>query len=178
MFTGSGGKFTYLRHELSDRMVCQQTPTSCVAACVRQLLGDEGVEVSEAEIRADSNYSDESGIEFTSILNFLSNRHPLKRFQAGVPDVPGLNMVELAQKLSRDTGVWVAGIKPNNGINHSVLVDAIEGNIILVRDPWGGRTDGIGTSGAQGEMLLEYFVACWIRGCLQSIFGFPKFMNS
>ncbi|MCU0353157.1 MAG: hypothetical protein MUD08_05370 [Cytophagales bacterium] len=162
---------------MSDRMVCQQTPMSCVAACVRQLLRDENVEVSEAEIRASSNYSDENGTEFGSVVNFLNNRHPLKFFHAGVPDVPGLSIAELARKLSRDTGVWVAGIKPINGIQHSVLVDAVETNTVLVRDPWGDRTDGIGTSGAEGEILLEYFVDCWIRGRLQSIFGFPKFMN-
>jgi hypothetical protein len=165
--TGSGGKFKYISYELSDNMVCQEKPMSCVQACVRQLLKDDGVYVDEDFLINQSSFSEQYGTDFVDIVPLLNRLHPARKFDGGVPGLLDKEPDEMAVILTEAKKKWVARLKPSQGSAHSVIVDDIQDGVVTIRDPWG---NGAGTEkGAVAKMTLKDFCELWANGVYYSI---------
>ncbi|MDJ1496820.1 hypothetical protein QNI19_28050 [Cytophagaceae bacterium DM2B3-1] len=164
---GSGGNFHYINYDVTDEMVCQEHPMSCVQACVRQLLKDAGINTSEKDLTKASSFSEQYGTDFKDIVPILNELHPNRKFDAGSPAIGDKEPEEIAIILTKVKKIWIARLKPTTGPAHSVIVDGIENNIVTLRDPWG---NGVGTQkGAVGTMTLQNFCKLWTKGINYSI---------
>ena len=161
MMVGMGGRLPYRSQIPSSRMVCQELQMSCGAACVRQLLRDEGIEVAESVIRAETEFSPEWGTEVGNLALALTRLHQEALYRGGgvVP--------EAFEALNR-TGKWIARVKPKTG-PHFIIVDGVENELVQIRDPWGPSAPGIG-QGWEATLALSDFLDYWRNGINQAVF--------
>ena len=105
-------------------------PDSCVAACCRMLLSDEGLQVGEAFIRAALISDDQGSLLSTApaaLLQFSSAGDYI--YQAN------LTVAELQiAVLNKPTIVFLKMPKMTAG--HVVIVDRMVGERVFIRDPW------------------------------------------
>src|SRR5215211_6673915 len=99
--SGTGGGLRYITEEPTDGMVNQESPYSCVVACVRQLLRDAVVEASEADLFEDIGLIDGVGSSAGPAAVCLSARHPRLTYVGGA-----LNDGQLPVLFRRDP--WIA----------------------------------------------------------------------
>jgi len=152
---GTGGGLRYLTEEPAADMLNQEGLYSCVLACVRQLLRDAAVEVSEAEVFADVGLIEGVGSSAGLAATCLSARHPRLIYVGG-----SLNEAQLPVLFRRDP--WIAFLGTDHGSIHSVIVDGCEGEVVSVRDPWGLSGPGSG-AGSRARLALADFRHHWGR---------------
>jgi hypothetical protein len=80
---GTGGGLPYLTEEAAAHVVNQEGLYSCVLACVRQLLRDAAVEVTEAEVLGDVGLIAGVGSSAGPAATCLSARHPRLTYVGG-----------------------------------------------------------------------------------------------
>jgi ABC-type bacteriocin/lantibiotic exporter with double-glycine peptidase domain len=132
-------------------MVRQELEMSCGAACARQLLLDSGIEVSEERIRTLASFDPTDGTSAGALAHALTELHPGTRYVGGTvfPE-------HLGALLRR--APFLALLKTPR--RHWVLVDRIEGELVLLRDPAGSdETDSM--DGVDAEMDLRSFLERW-----------------
>ncbi|NER49475.1 MAG: hypothetical protein F6J92_22825 [Symploca sp. SIO1A3] len=156
-----GVRLPYRNQIPSRRIVCQELQMSCGAACVRQLLSDEGIEVAESVIRAEAEFSSEWGTEVGNLAKALTQLHPNTLYRGGGV-VPGA-----FESLNR-TGSWIARVKPITG-PHFIIVDGVKDELVQIRDPWGPLAPGIG-QGWVAKLALSDFFDYWRLGINQAVF--------
>lgn len=111
-------------------VIGQIHPDSCVAACCRMLLSDEGLWVGEAFIRA-VLISDDQGSLLSSapsaLLQFGLTGDYIYRanltvaeLQAHVRNKPAVAFLKMTKAMA----------------GHAVIVDRIDGDWVFIRDPW------------------------------------------
>jgi hypothetical protein len=64
---------------------------------------------------------------------------------------------------------WIASLRTYHGTVHAVIVDALEGTIVHVRDPWGLSGPGAG-SGSKATMHLTDFLEHWHWSMNKAVF--------
>ncbi|HSO00441.1 MAG TPA: cysteine peptidase family C39 domain-containing protein [Candidatus Nanopelagicales bacterium] len=148
----------YLRKTPSKRMVKQEHPLSCGAACARQLLLDDGIAKPEAEIREIALFSpDFGGIFCSPLAAALEQLGGGRRYRGAVIDP------EWHEVLFENTP-FVAMLA-----DHWVIVDQIDDETVLVRDPAG--LPGIDeTVGFEGVMRRDVFEERWTLGIHQAVY--------
>jgi len=160
ILTGSGGVLRFTR-EISRNVFAQEEPMSCMAACVRQLIKDLGIHMSEAEVRillktADDGTFDDNVIPALKKIFKEMDIVPVKAGSRG-------DLAEDAMKISRH-GSWIASIHPIGGMRHSVIVDRIVGKEVFIRDPWPKEGIGLSPFGVEGTVDLDEFLKAWNFG--------------
>lgn len=169
---GTGGSFKYITKKASTRMVGQEQPMSCAAACIRQIAKENGVELSEKVAR---DVAKTDGTTFGTILDnigpaieeLLSGK-AVKIKHGGTQLLPRLDYGQMAQlysKIARESSLpsnsWIASLKPPGKPRHTILVEKIEDGTVHVRDPW-GEGAGYGVEhGVEATIKLEDFVDFW-----------------
>jgi hypothetical protein len=118
--SGMGGGLRYVTEEPTPDMVTQGLRYSCVVACVRQLLRNVGVTVSEAELIDRIGVVDGLGSTPGPAAAILSALHPRLRYEGGAVD-PDTAMPVLFRR-----DAWVAFVGTDHGSVHSVIVDRLE----------------------------------------------------
>lgn len=160
MQTGLHGAIWYASATPSSRIVNQERPDSCGAACGRQLLRDLGIEVPEALIREAGKYTDEfpgmSAENVAAALNQVQDRYG---FRGGAIDGE-----EHLQTLA-NIAPWIAFVAPDSGVGHMIVVDTIDRDkgVVMVRDPWGQDGPGVGV-GVEASLDLRAFLELWRGG--------------
>lgn len=160
IITGSGGVLRFTR-EISRNVFAQEEPMSCMAACVRQLIKDFGINMSEADIRillktADDGTFDDNVIPALKEIFGEMNIVPAKAGSRG-------DLADDAMKISRH-GSWIASIHPVGGMRHAVIVDRIVGKEVFIRDPWPKEGIGLSPFGVEGIVDLDEFLKAWNFG--------------
>lgn len=161
---GTGGYFKYLTETPSLRMVGQDQPMSCAAACIRQMAKENGKTITEEVARrAAKTKGFTSGTDFENIAPAL--REILgKEVFSGTPDIAGIggNMQKTARVLSASIKrPWIAVLVPYKLPAHTVIVDNIVDDIVYIRDPW-DTVKGFGApNGVEATMNLKDFEQLW-----------------
>lgn len=156
--TGTGGHITYLTLHESARMVAQEQPMSCAAACIRQLLIDQGVYLTEKQVRQ-AAYTSDNGTSDTGLKEALKKLDHQAAWTAGFA-VSTFSTEEVAQ-IFTSRGSWIAVVSPDPlGMYHSILIDKIEDQNVYIRDPWGLAGAG-SEKGMEGIIKLSNFVNYW-----------------
>jgi len=150
---GSGGGLRYASELATSEMVNQNTVATCVVACIRQLLIDSGIEVSERMLAEAVGILDGDGSTAESAARTLTELHPRLAYVGGC-----LPFEQLSVFFRRDP--WVAFLRTDSGRVHSVIVDGFDGSLVRVRDPWGLTGPGTG-NGVRATMELELFQSRW-----------------
>lgn len=105
-------------------------PDSCVAACCRMALSDEGLQIGEAFIRA-ALISDEQGSLLSSVPSAL--------LQFGLTGdyiyQANLTVAELQNYVLNKPAVVFLKM-PKMMAGHAVIVDRMDGEWVFIRDPW------------------------------------------
>lgn len=144
-------------------MVVQERSHSCQAACARQLLRDAGVEVSEEDLLAKIGYIEGYGTTAASVASVLDELHPQQGY-AGGSVAP-----ETVEALFRRVP-WIASLRTERGTIHAVIVDALEGEIVTIRDPWGPSGPG-SEAGVRATMKLSDFLEHWHWALNNAVFS-------
>lgn len=162
---GSGGGMDYKQWKPSNRMVAQEQPMSCGAACARQLLADAGIDITEAEIRELAGTS-WTGTDAGQLARALNRVHPGGDYRGGSPS----NVTSPTETLRAlaENGPFIAFTRTAHGL-HSVIVDGIEDGLVKIRDPWGASGFG-GGQGIEGVVELNQFLDYWKSGIHQVVF--------
>jgi predicted double-glycine peptidase len=160
--TGTGGGLRYITEESSTDVVNQEHSHSCQAACARQLLSDAGVSISEDELLAAIGYIEDYGTTAEHTAPVLSGLHPRLGYGGGT-----VSREDVAILFRRDP--WIASLRTYHGTVHAVIVDALEGTIVHVRDPWGLSGPGSG-SGSKATMQLTDFLEHWHWSMNKAVF--------
>ena len=139
----------------------QATEDSCVPACTRMLLHDllpdaeERIEYSESYLRIVFK-TDRSGTRMKAVPAVLS--------QAGILDYvyrADLQLAELKLALQKASAiVRLSGSNLSEG--HAVIVDAIENDLVAIRDPLPSN------AGSAYRIRLTDFLPAWIPAALSS----------
>lgn len=152
---GTGGGLRYLTEVADPRMVCQELSHSCQVACVRQILRDAGIEISEAELRLRAGYVTGFGTASEFAAQVLDELHPTLGYNGGVL-LDAERNVEIL--FGRDP--WIASVLTDYGSIHAVIVDGREDDVVHLRDPWG--VAGFGAeSGSRSTILIADFMNHW-----------------
>ena len=159
---GTGGGLLYITEESAIEVVNQEYSHSCQAACVRQLLSDAGVSISEDELLAAIGYIEDYGTTAEHTAPVLSGLHPGLGYGGGT-----VSREDVAILFRRDP--WIASLKTFHGTIHAVVVDRLEGDIVHVRDPWGLSGPGSG-SGSNATMRLTDFMEHWHWSVYKAVF--------
>ena len=158
-----------LTRTASQRMLAQEEATSCGVACVRQLLRDRGIEVSEGEVRAASSTTRGSLTtvrELTSALNTLFERaRRVERFKGGSVDVD-----DAWSKLLK-RAPFLALVKRPAG-KHWVIVDAEDSDgSVCLRDP--APSSSMPGCGHEETMSWTEFNEQWTSAIHAAVFRDP-----
>jgi predicted double-glycine peptidase len=129
-YPGTGGGLRYLNETTTFDMVGQERLYSCQVACVRQLLRDAGVDLSEQELLKQIGYFEGWGTTSADAALVLDSLHPTLGFVGGAVDPDSLQVLFTK-------GSWIASMRTNRGTIHAVIVDKLIGHVVTVRDPWG-----------------------------------------
>jgi hypothetical protein len=164
---GAAPGLPIINEKASLRMVNQEQVMSCAAACGRQLLREIGVDVPEATVRGlarTSAFGTETHLgHLADALNQLDSRGSQVRWDGRAVPEPEAQLHAAALRLGQN-GPWVADMTFWNGLAvtiHSIIVEAIQGNVVRVRDPWGLQGPGQSGSGTEGAMYLGDFLRRW-----------------
>ena len=138
MKTGTGGGFKYLTEVTSARMVGQEQPMSCAAACIRQMVKDIlGKDIGEEAARALAKTV--GGTFVHNIAPALRRVLPGKTIMEGSIDViRGAEIEAVEFAMDRARGPWITQMRnplTNNPV-HTVIVHEIVEGIVHLRDPW------------------------------------------
>jgi predicted double-glycine peptidase len=159
MDTGLRGVIWYPTATPSDRMVNQELHDSCGAACARQLLRDNHVDVPESRIRELGRYDAAVfGMSTEDVADAINAAQQQIAFRAGAG-------VDEYLDLLLKSGPWIAFVAPHRGPGHMIIVDGIDFDrrLVSVRDPWGAGGPGSG-SGLEASLDLDAFLELWRRG--------------
>jgi len=139
-----------LLYESHGIVLGQASADSCVAACCRMLLHDEGIEQPEAFIR-DALDLDEGGYvsRIPDILRAFGSR-------ASYEYRNDLTTDDLKQVVQRGPAV-VFLKRPRDRFGHALLVEEFSGNLIGVRDP---LPEG---EGAAYRIPSDDFLKLWLN---------------
>jgi predicted double-glycine peptidase len=159
---GTGGGLRYLTEEATPDMVNQEQSHSCQAACARQLLKDAGVDLAEAELLAEIGYHEGWGTTAGSTARVLAELHPKLGYAGGAVDPEAATTL-----FKRDP--WIASLRTDRGMVHTVIVDELEGEPVHVRDPWGLSGPGSGT-GTRATIRLSDFMEHWAYALYNAVF--------
>jgi hypothetical protein len=168
-FSGSGG-FLKFKKIISRKIDKQEELMSCAAACVKQLIKDNGQEIPESIIRSLAGTTLE-GTYADGIVIALKKYFDIDKIDCRMMYDPKLTDVEMLKKISRDNNSWIAWISPNPGSNtkHAVIVDKIKNKEVYIRDPW--PLEAINESsfnksinGVIGTVDVEEFASQWANG--------------
>lgn len=139
----------------------QATEDSCVPACTRMLIHDllpdsvDSIEYSESYLRM-AFKTDRSGSRMKAVPTVLS--------QAGILDYvyrADLQLDEL--KLALQKAHAIVRLSGNNlSEGHAVIVDAIENDLVAIRDPLPNN------SGSAYRIRLTDFLVAWVPATLSS----------
>lgn len=160
---GTGGGLRYVAERPSPRMVNQELPYSCQAACVRQLLMDAGLTFAEAELRARIGYVEGWGTTSAAAARVLDELHPALGYVGGAVDPTTATKVF-------ERNPWIASLRTDRGSIHAVIVDELQGGIVLVRDPW-GLTGAGSEAGSQATIMLSDFLQHWHWALNNAVFA-------
>jgi ABC-type bacteriocin/lantibiotic exporter with double-glycine peptidase domain len=134
-------------------MVRQELPMSCGAACVRQLLLDTGVDVSEAAIRELVGFHPELGMLIEGLRDALNDLHAATgAYECGTAKKEQFDMFAHVVP-------FIALVRTPS--RHFLIVDEISLGDVRVRDPAG--TPAGPSVGAIGWMDRQAFVERWTR---------------
>ena len=115
-------------YQPNGKLLGQGNESSCVAACVRMLLADEGSEQPEAFIRQALKAEDGA---FLSALP-----ETLKSFGSGRAFQYRRDLTEQELRAAASRGVVVAYVSPvGKDAGHALLLDGITDDGVLIRDP-------------------------------------------
>lgn len=133
---------------------------SCGAACARQLLLDEGVDITEIEIRTVSGFTESLGTEARPLAEALSLLDKPNRYSGGavMPD-------DLDALLAN--APFIALLKIGNE-KHWLIVDGVTNDELLLRDPAG--TVDYPALGAECTVFRGDFEAAWLRAVHGTVF--------
>lgn len=140
----------YQRREPSTRMVRQELPTSCGAACVRQILLDAGIDVPEAVLREAAGYDAAFGITLDGLRDAFAAHHPGATYQHGTV------WPEHLDGLASAVPFIVLLRTPSR---HFVIIDEVGPAEVHVRDPAGADEDP--SAGAVAVMDRGVFLERW-----------------
>ena len=124
---------------------------SCVAACCRMLLQDQGLTCSETVVRAALG-GEIGGVEISAAAQALEELGGLKRY-AYRDDLSPADL-----QLAVTKGLVLAFVKsnPRSGFGHAVLVDSIKNGWVMIRDPWPLDL------GSSYQVSLADFTSAWL----------------
>lgn len=124
---------------------------SCVAACCRMLLRDQGRIVGETMIRA-ALMADDKGAYLSAAVTALS------RLGAEVSYVycPELDVPGLRAAVGRGPAIVFLKDDPQDDVGHVVIVDEFKDDYVCIRDPWPLA------SGAAYAVSLAGFERVWL----------------
>lgn len=94
---------------------------SCGAACWRQLLRDQGVDVDEATLRDEAGYDQTFGIALEDLRDAMQERCPLCLYVGGTIDPTDVTSV---------SPPFIVIMK-----KHYQIVDALDASTVSLRDP-------------------------------------------
>lgn len=138
-------------------MCAQEQPMSCAAACIRQIMADKGVYVTEGQVRKLA-YTSEFGTSEDGMREAFRQLDPVVDWSAGFAVSPVYSSEEMASIFTAK-GTWIAVMRLGRTY-HSILVDMIADDKVCVRDPWGKK--GIGSEeGIEGTIELSEFIRLW-----------------
>lgn len=163
---GTGGNFKYIEEITSSRILCQEQPQSCAAACIRQIAQDNGKIITEetARIAAKTDGLD-LGTDIDKIGPGLQKIFPDADILSGSLFLEGRTTLELIEELaSLYKNPWIVTLRPQGGIRHTVIVDKIVDGIVHIRDPW-DLNKGYGAKfGTEAKIGIDDFVDLWDAG--------------
>lgn len=115
----------------TGRLFGQIYDDSCVAACCRMLLDDEGQTLGEAMIRAAlaANYE---GAYLSVAATVLSKLSGIR----GYVYQENLTLADLRSAASRGAVLVFLKEHPRTGFGHAVIVDGFSSEYVCIRDPW------------------------------------------
>lgn len=160
--SGSGGFLKYTK-VISRNMLMQEESMSCAAACIRQLAEDNGIKLTEVQVRIAAGTS-KSGTAPIGIVMALEDFFKEKII---ITKNYFRNEESLMPTIIKDVtkeGSWIAEIHPPDGLKHAVIVDKVIGQNVYIRDPWPLEDFSIGTNGVEAIVNLEQFSYSWLRG--------------
>ena len=159
---GIGGGLPYSKCIITSKMVSQELPMSCGPACVRQLLKDAGLDISEEMIRTLSKFKPQFGTQASDLANALNKLLKQEDLYQGGSVEP-----EAFDALVK-RGSWIARVKLSTG-PHFIIVDGIKDDKVLIREPWNSHVPKSG-NGLACEIDREVFKEYWRRGIHQVVF--------
>ncbi|MCL5998530.1 MAG: hypothetical protein M1546_21115 [Chloroflexi bacterium] len=139
---------------INDSTVVEQChDTACVAASGEMLAKAHGVSnvsqnnlVNTLSPKGEKNFVGNS----STLADELNKAGPDGGWQGGyLQEDPS---IETVQQLSRN-GAWAAEMKTQGSVNHMIVVDGIEGNMVRIRDPWQGSSYLMTTSDLLANLL-------------------------
>lgn len=151
----SDGRDWYVECAESPTIVKQELEFSCGAACARQLLADEGIDISEDEIRGAAAFEDGNGIYALSLAIALDQLMPNTNWN-------GVSVNEDSLDALLQRAPFIAMLD-----RHWVIVDSERDGSIQIRDPWGTERE---TYGRACTMKRDVFIARWIEGSTQVVY--------
>ena len=134
---------------------------SCGAACARQTLLDQGIDIPEVLIREIAKVSPQTGVDVDGVLTALNKLDPNNLYVGGGVSPEAFDALN-------NLGPWIARVKPSTG-PHFVIVDGLQNGRVMLRDPWGANAPGPG-QGIQGSVEIDDFMEYWRLGVNQAIF--------
>ena len=128
-FSGAGGNWPVIEEVPDPRAIQQQTALSCGSACGEMLLksrGFDNINQTQIERFATSPTWPELLADALNQLQLAGRGKWVGNF-VSFSSFDGLNA----------TGSWVAVLRDLGArIGHMVIVDGIENDTVLIRDPW------------------------------------------
>ncbi len=126
---------------------------SCGPACVRQLLLERGIDKTEKEIRKITDFTPDDGTREPSLAAALRTLDNAGAYHAGCVDPADFEQLVMRAP-------FLVLLKPASG-EHWVIVDGMDGQLVLIRDPAGMSGDEDDTRGLEGTMKREVFDELW-----------------
>jgi RHS repeat-associated protein len=174
MYVGGSRDFNHLPYQdvgPSKRMLAQQRPYFCGAACALQILNDasvirnpKGIVITQEMIAKMAKYDpDKGGTLFDSLPKIMSKLNPRLTYEGGGVYA---NWFDPLNKLGHP---WIAGLQEKGGDFHAVIVDKVEGDLVYLRDPTQTASAKYGYVGLEGTMKVEDFVRVWEAGDFSAI---------
>ena len=161
--TGADPSSVYQTWSSSPRMVAQQEPYSCGAACTRQFLLDRGIDIDEATL-----YAYASAPKVTpDATHYLMTVHDIKRAleqEGGIqrPIIAGtIRPLPTINQLASFGRAFTPFMALQGG--HWIIVDEITADVVKIRDPWGEQGAG-SAQGLEAELTHEQFMTAWTNG--------------
>ncbi len=133
-------------------MVRQEDPFGCGAACVRQLLRERDIEVSEAELRERCCFVEAEGTRAEDMARVLRELSP-GRWEGGTVERDAIGAI------AEHFAPFLAMLD-----HHWVIVDALGASEVRLRDPH---------DAAEVALPLSTFLDAWDLGLWRVVFEKP-----